>query len=345
MKRFRLGYPTLGLSRGNLLRVLYENLPERETKVRVNAEAVKIETSADGVRVHLADGSVVDGSMVIAADGVHSPAREFIQRIEQAGGPKPISPMKPGYLCLFGHTQDALREDIKLADFAESHSYGVVSQSSRLNDTIFFSILKRLDDKTAERTRFTAEELDAFVKEMSDLFIFPGVKLNELWSHRQEGHAALLHQEEGVAQKWYHDRVVLVGDAAHKMTSINGLGAVSGGLSAAVLANSLHALLQKTPSPSTEDLEAAFADYQATRLPVTTQIVNYGARATLAATWTGEYTEAKDRENSRGGVAAKQARRRLVAGLSNSPMLDFVSYESKQGTTPWALTAQPDAWN
>lgn len=341
---FRLGYPTLGLSRGNLLRVLYENLPERETRVRANAEVVKTETLEDGVRVHLADGSVVNGSIVIASDGVHSPTRELIQRLGQPGGSKPVSPMVPGYLCVFGHTQDALREDIVLGDFAESHGHGIVSQSSRLKDTIFFSILKRLDNKAAERTRFTAEDLDAFVEEMSDWTIFPGVKMKELWTQRQEGHAVLLHQEEGVAEKWYHDRIVLVGDAAHKMTSINGLGAVSGGLSAAVLVNNLHATLQKTPKPSTEDLKAAFAEYQAARQPVTTEIVNYGIKATRIATWTGEGTEAKDREGSRGGAMLKQVRGKLVLGLSQSPILDFVPFEGQQGTTPWVPSNDPAAW-
>ncbi|KAI1111192.1 hypothetical protein F5Y14DRAFT_329379 [Nemania sp. NC0429] len=337
-----LGYPTLGLSRGNLLRVLYDNLPERETRVRANAEAVKIETSKDGVQVHLADGSVVDGSIVIAADGVHSPAREFIQRRGQPGGPKPESPMIPGYLCLFGHTQDASREEIPLGDFTESHGHGVVSQSARLADTTFFSILKTLENK-ASRTRFTREELDAFVEEMSHVHLFPGVPLNDLWTQRQEGHAVLLHQEEGVAEQWHHDRVVLVGDAAHKMTSINGLGAVSGGLSTAVLVSNLRRLLQKTPSPSTEEIDAAFAAYQARRLPITTQIVKYGMQATRAATWTGENTEAKDRENSRGGATLARAGRRLVLLLSRSPILDYVPFESKHGKTPWAAEGEDGA--
>lgn len=311
--------------------------------MRANAEAVKIETSGDGVHVHLADGSVVDGSIVIAADGVHSPAREFIQRLGQPVGSKPESPMVPGYLCMFGLTQDAIRDDITLGDFAESHGHGIVSQSARLKDTIFFTILKRLENK-ASRTRFSPEELSAFVDEMSGLSVFPGVTLNELWTQRQEGHAVLLHQEEGVAEKWYHDRVVLVGDAAHKMTSINGLGAVSGGLSAATLINNLHALLQKTPSPSTEDLEAAFADYQATRQPTARGIVNYGSRVTRVATWTGEDAEAKDRENSRDAAGLRKGSGKLVAGLSQSPVLDFVPFESKQGKTPWTTNIDPSAW-
>ncbi|KAJ3561122.1 hypothetical protein NPX13_g9065 [Xylaria arbuscula] len=42
-----LGYPTLGLSRGNLIRALYETLPGHETKVRANANVTNIEQHKD----------------------------------------------------------------------------------------------------------------------------------------------------------------------------------------------------------------------------------------------------------------------------------------------------------
>ncbi|KAI0487121.1 hypothetical protein F4859DRAFT_327203 [Xylaria cf. heliscus] len=333
-----LGYPTLGMSRGNLLRVLYENLPGRETKVRANAHAVKIETDKNGVRVHLADGSVVSGSMVIAADGVHSPARELIQGLGNgsavAGESKSTSPMVAQFLSLFGHTR-GIREDIALGDFAESHGPGTVSQSTRLDDTMYFTVLKRLDEATPDRKRFTGEDVDKFVEELSDLTIFPGIKLREIWPQREEANAVLLQQEEGLAEKWYHERIVLVGDACHKMTSVNGQGALSAVLSSTVLINNLRATLAANPNPSTEDLEAAFAKYEESRRETSTAVVDLGRFLTRFDSWTSEGDEAKDREQSSSGNMVPEMLKRFVPGFSKSPILDFVPFESESGKTAW----------
>ncbi|KAI1418987.1 hypothetical protein F5Y12DRAFT_357596 [Xylaria sp. FL1777] len=339
-----LGYPTLGLSRGNLLRILYENLPERETKVRANAHAVNIETHKDGVRVHLADGSVVDGSMVIAADGVHSPTRQLIQRLEHdssaTGDLEPDTPMVATFMSLFGHTR-GVREDIALGDFAESHGPGIASQSTRLDGTMYFTVLKRLDEQTSEKRRFTSEEVDNFAQELSDLTIFPGIKLKEIWPLREQANAVLLNQEEGLAKKWHHGRIVIVGDAAHKMTSINGQGALSAVLSATALVNNLRATLQKTPTPSTEDLEAAFAKYELSRMETAGAVVKLGSLVTRFVTWTGAENEVQDRESSTKQDIAEESKKKFLPTFARSPIFDFIPFESKSGNTPWEMDGMP----
>ncbi|KAI0530222.1 hypothetical protein GGR58DRAFT_494186 [Xylaria digitata] len=335
-----LGYPTVGLSRGNLLRLLYENLPDHKTKVRASADVVNIETHQDGVNVHLADGSMVEGSIVIAADGVHSSARELIQLLGRdsstTGDFKRTSPMVTTYMSLFGHTR-GVREDIALGDFAESHGPGTASQSTRLDDAMYFTVLKRLDKPTSEKRKFTSEEVDKFVHEMSDVTIFPGIKLKEIWPLREQANAVLLHQEEGVADKWYHDRIVIVGDAAHKMTSVNGQGALSAVLSATTLVNNLQATLHKKSRPSTEDLEAAFAKYQTSHKEAAGAVVDFGFTVTRFITWTDEGNEALDRKQSGTKNMTEEAKKRILQGFLPSPILDFIPYESKQGKTPWAI--------
>ncbi|KAI1757561.1 hypothetical protein F4782DRAFT_537103 [Xylaria castorea] len=338
-----LGYPTIGLSRSNLIRVLYENLPGRDTKVRTNANAVKIETNKDGVHVYLADGSVVDGSVVIAADGVHSLARELIQRLGNGSStsddPKPTSPMVPAYLSLFGHTR-GIREDIALGDFAESHGPGIASQSTRLRDSMYFTVLKRLQEPTSENERFTKEDVDRFAEEMSDVTIFPGIKLKEIWPRREETNVVLTHQQEGVAEKWYHGRLVIVGDACHKMTSINGQGCLTAVAASTTLVNNLRETLRNNPKPSTEDLEATFAKYEASRKEVGTGVVNFGGWLTRFITWTDEENEAQDRAQSSAGGMAKQLVERVVPGLSKIPILDFIPFESQHGNTPWEVKSK-----
>jgi FAD dependent monooxygenase len=49
---------------------LYENLPDT-SKIHTSKRIEKIEHTESGVRVHLDDGSVEEGDMVIGSDGVH----------------------------------------------------------------------------------------------------------------------------------------------------------------------------------------------------------------------------------------------------------------------------------
>ncbi|KAK5625146.1 hypothetical protein RRF57_000862 [Xylaria bambusicola] len=338
-----LGYPTLGLSRGNLIRALYETLPGRATKVRVNANVVNVETHKDGVRVHLADGSAIDGWIVIAGDGVHSPTRELIQRLghdsSATGDLKPANPMVANFMSLFGHTRSD-RTDIAMGDFAESHGPGTASQSARLRDAIYFTVIKRLEKPISDKRSFTTEEVNRFAQEMSDVTIFPGVKLKEIWPLREESNAVLLHQEEGLAEKWHHGRIVLVGDAAHKMTSMNGQGALSAVLSATVLINSLRATLKKTPRPSTQELEAAFTQYEASRKGAIKAVLDLGVFLSRFITWMGEDTEAMDREASRDLNVVEDSMSKLLPLFVPSPIFDFIPFEGKQGNTPWGVESK-----
>lgn len=341
---WRLGYPTLGLSRGNLIRALYETLPGRETKVRANANVRNIEQHKDGVRVTLADGSVVKGSVVIGGDGVHSPTRELIQRLDKdpsaAGDLEPTSPMVANFMSLFGHTRSD-RADVAMGDFAESHGPGIASQSARLRDAIYFTVIKRLDKPMSDRRSFTTEEASKFAQEMSDVTVFPGIMLKEIWPLREETNAVLLHQEEGLAKKWHHGRIAIVGDAAHKMTSINGQGAMSAVLSATVLVNCLRATLRKNSNPSTEELDVAFAKYETLRKEAASGIVDLGSFVSRLITWTGDGTEAMDRKASREPDFLEESIKRILPILVSSPVFDFLPFEGKEGKTPWVIDGKP----
>lgn len=75
---------------------------------------------------------------------------------------------------------------------------------------------------------------------------------------------------EGIAEKWYHDRVVLVGDAAHSMTPSLGLGVNTGWQGVAELTNALRRLLVLQSSstvgggqaPDTASIKNLFKKYQ-----------------------------------------------------------------------------------
>ncbi|KAI1258670.1 hypothetical protein F5Y18DRAFT_412402 [Xylariaceae sp. FL1019] len=330
----KLGYLSIACSRNQLVRVLYENLPGHKTKVRTSAEAKEIENLKDGVKVHLADGTTVDGSIVIAADGVHSLARSFIQRSTAPSGSKPETPMVASFMSIFGRSHPGDKE-VELGWFAESHGPGVASQSVRCKDALYYTVLAPLPKPTTDRRRFTAEELEKLATSLSETTIFPGIRLKELWSSRDKQNISLLHQEEGGADRWYHGRTVIVGDAAHKMTSVNGQGALQGVLSATNLVNCLYATLRKNPSPNTEELEAAFDKYQNARQRYVQAVCQFGYERTRIITWADPKIQATDLEETPLRTVEVDVGTRLMPQMVGCDILDFVPFESKNGTIPW----------
>ncbi|MFI5696341.1 FAD-dependent monooxygenase [Kribbella sp. NPDC051586] len=67
----------LSLMRPDLERVLREHLPAA-VDLRYGAALVDVTNRDDGVRVGLADGSTVDGDLLIGADGIHSVVRREV---------------------------------------------------------------------------------------------------------------------------------------------------------------------------------------------------------------------------------------------------------------------------
>lgn len=71
---------------------------------------------------------------------------------------------------------------------------------------------------------------------------------------------------EGIADKWYHERIVLAGDAAHSMTPVLGLGVNTGWQGVVELTNGLRRLLLPGGhGPDMASIKRVFKEYQAGR--------------------------------------------------------------------------------
>lgn len=70
------GFPYLTLYRPDLQRILLDAVRcEQPDALRLNSRCVAVHQSSDAVWVELADGSVLEGDVLIGADGVHSTVR------------------------------------------------------------------------------------------------------------------------------------------------------------------------------------------------------------------------------------------------------------------------------
>lgn len=57
--------------------------------------------------------------------------------------------------------------------------------------------------------------MDALIEEYGDEEITPGATIRDFYQARVK--AALVPLEEGIVRKWSHGRVVMIGDAVHKV--------------------------------------------------------------------------------------------------------------------------------
>ncbi|KAI0139525.1 putative dehydrogenase [Hypoxylon sp. NC0597] len=351
--RFRLfdpmeedfGYPCLGFSRGELIQVLYESLPERETRVKTNARVVDIETHASGVRVHLADGSIEEGDIIIGADGVHSETRTIMNKLaRESPNTEDLNdeyPMVAHFQSVFARCP--IREGIEPGIFVETHGSGLVIQSSASKKFLYYSLVRRLPTPTTARRKFSDQELEEEVKSFPEIYVLPGIKLKDIWATTKRTEAALVHLEEGMIDKWYHGRIVLLGDAVHKMTNINGMGVNIGLQSAAVLVNQLYDVLNSESCLSDKAIEKAFHSYQSLQEPRCREIYKMGVDMSRFVTWSTWTAWFFDQFIVPWMNIESQVKTQITPILRDSYVLDYVPFESRVGQVPWNKTPKVQA--
>ncbi|KAF8962663.1 hypothetical protein BGZ46_001130 [Entomortierella lignicola] len=90
----------------------------------------------------------------------------------------------------------------------------------------------------------------------------PGLKVSDLLQETDQEKISKVMLEEKLFETWSYGRVVLIGDACHKMHPSAGLGAVAAIQDAAVLSDIIYHL---PPSASSQDLALAFETYHKDR--------------------------------------------------------------------------------
>src|SRR3569833_70751 len=293
------GYNINMFHRHELLKCFYDNLPaEAKAKILVNKRVVRIESSSTSVRVHAADGTVEEGSIVIGADGVHSTIRNQMHDLAVAAAPEDTSieeanPFESTYRVMFGN---APRHPLLLPghDY-ESHGHDSASQVFVGQDRLWFFLYRKLAQPTKERKSYTHAEADEYAASWGDLQITPGLFFRDLYPTRNG--SGLTNLEEGVLKRWSWGRIVLVGDAAHKVTPNLGWGFNSGVQDLVVLINRLRrAILAKKDEEQLDarDIEAVFAAYQAERMDFMVKIADISGTNTRTTAWAGRLRQMLD---------------------------------------------------
>ncbi|KAK7960285.1 hypothetical protein PG988_011499 [Apiospora saccharicola] len=322
-------YPMAVLSRAQLIALLYENLPEKG-RVKTNAAVVDIKAHEHGVQIHLKDGSTEEGTVLIGVDGVHSKTRQIMQQLAQT---LPDTwPMAATYNGLYGCFKPCA--GFEAGTFYQSRGSGIVSQMMVGSDRGHFAILRPKLSPSAKSTRYTTEDRDRLAEELAGIMVGPGVCFGDVWAATDKKTAAMVDQEEGYCDKWYHERIVLAGDAVHKSTSATGLGVNTGLNSAAVLANELHRALQSEPDPNKDAIEAAFARYQQIRTFEASRLHANGRRQARSVTWATWTDWLWDRFVSP-WIGVETVAALFGKLIVRGQVLDYVPFRDREVRVPW----------
>lgn len=270
--------------RKELVETLYEKFPAevREQRLCSGRKVCGLEVDDEGVTVWCEDGRVERGSMVIGVDGVYSKTRGLMRDLMLSSNPKkkedeeegciPLErPYKAEYRCLWGTC--AAPEACPPRSNAESHGLerSIMFMTGSDGRSWFF-LYEQLDGPRDESQRYTAEDQEEMAARFSQIQLLPGLPFSKIWPTRTA--SGMADQLEGMLpQKNWHlpaahgGRIVLAGDAVHRMTPNFGWGFNSGVNDVCALVSLLQAEMRgpSPPPPSTAHLDNVFSRYAEAR--------------------------------------------------------------------------------
>ncbi|KAF2726640.1 FAD binding domain protein [Polyplosphaeria fusca] len=285
------GHDIFLLERRELLQILYDGLPDKSL-VRRGCQIGDIEEHTSGVNVKLSDGTVESGDIVIGADGAYSWTRNLMWQHANSRTGRPMTitakektSMVTSWKCLIGMAHGC--PELGQCDMTVVHnnrfSFLALTQPTKT----FFFVFFRLDKPFTwpKRERFTEQEAEELAASVADHPVSETLLFGELWKRRIRGQ--LISIEEGILEHWHDGRIVLIGDAVHKVTPNIALGGNSSMESAVVLCNHLHRMLDQHAGakPSRDSIRKAFDMYQKERIPRMKEILEFSSLITRVQAW------------------------------------------------------------
>ncbi|KAI9369639.1 hypothetical protein BJX61DRAFT_545412 [Aspergillus egyptiacus] len=292
------GEDVLLLERREFLRILYEYLPDK-TPIRLGCRVRDVkEDSSTGVEVILEDGSVERGDMILGCDGVHSLIRtkmwEFANRSTTI--PRPITVQEKTSLvtcwkCLVGvaPAMPELGERDMTVVHDDRYSFLFLTQPTKTFFFVFFRLKGREGEEFCwpQRKRYTDADAEEVAVRIAHHPVCETLVFGEVWKRRIRG--SMVSLEEGVLRHWSHGRIVLAGDAVHKVTPNLALGGNSTMESVVVLCNHLHrtVVAHQGGRVSRATLRKVFSAYQAEREGRMHEIAKLSSLITRVQAWDG----------------------------------------------------------
>ncbi|KAF9698911.1 hypothetical protein EKO04_003285 [Ascochyta lentis] len=268
----RMGYAPMFLERRVIIQALYDNIKEKH-KFRTSKGVVKVVFIPNGVQVRTDDGSLFTGEILVGADGIHSTVRGEMWRLANEQQPdhfpsQQCAHVPTSYCCMFGITDpgEGFPKSQTQHVQGQHHSYLL---STGPKNCVYWFLFKQLPAPTHRLhtiPRYSSAERDGLAEHHAADPLTETLCFGQLYRMRRT--ATLQTLPEVIFSRWHYDRIMTIGDAAHKLNPISGQGGNSAIEDAACLANQIHLLTQPGHEQNTwtdSDFVAAFTTTQQIR--------------------------------------------------------------------------------
>ncbi|KAL9625673.1 MAG: hypothetical protein Q9204_007775 [Flavoplaca sp. TL-2023a] len=311
----RNGYPFLNVERRAFLQAMFESLAEKKV-IKAKRRITDIIECEEAIKVILSDA------------------------------------LQTSYCCLLGIAPTPTGLGIRDMTCVHDHGFSFLflSQPNQTYFFVFFKLPKQA--KRSVNCRWTSEDADKAADSVASHPISDSLEFGELWRTRIRGQ--LVSVEEGIFKHWHFGRLVLAGDAAHKVDQLSGpapteliyatqvspnfaLGGNTGMESVVVLANELYRLKETTSSatPTKEAIRTTFQRYQELRMLRVQRIRFLSGLITRLQAFDGILMRCMAQWIVPILIGDKRIADQLGCLLKGSPKLDFIEWDSRRGTIPW----------
>ncbi|KAG0245537.1 hypothetical protein B0O80DRAFT_503423 [Mortierella sp. GBAus27b] len=287
--RERTGYDFIAFARPDMYQLLLSQVPPE--RLHLSKKITSTQDTAQGVSITCADGTEYQGDILVGADGAYSMVRHHMFEDVRKKSTLPKSDeeeLTVGYVCMVGATKPF--EDGKLdAIFKEKysrfqriilqgtpHSWSTATLPGNRVCWLMVTQLNSITTAATEDAKVAAakagkfkniewgpEANEAAIKEVRNFPCTLGGTMGDIIDMTPKDRISRVFLEEKLFETWYHGRVVLIGDACHKMLPSGGTGAINALQDAVVLVNSIVDMEAITA----DNIKAAFQGYQEHRYP------------------------------------------------------------------------------
>ncbi|KAF9132883.1 hypothetical protein BGX30_012505 [Mortierella sp. GBA39] len=247
------GYGQYIVARPKLYELLYKQVPPH--KIHLGKRVLITKQTGDNQRVTIqtADNSIYEGDILVGADGAYSAVRQRMYETLQKEGKLPKGDLEELPFS-FVHQLDKTTSKAAFEQRFrnnENSEWGAIPAQTMCEETKDFPI-----------PSLTGEVDENGVVKMG--------RMGDIYALTPKEFVSKVMREEKVFETWYDGRVVLLGDACHKLNPSGGHGAVTALHDAIALANLLYAM----PTSTSSDVTEVFEEYRKERQPAVMESYN-----------------------------------------------------------------------
>ncbi|KAK3823791.1 MAG: hypothetical protein JOS17DRAFT_819219 [Linnemannia elongata] len=284
------GYGYYIVTRPQLYNLILRLVPPE--KLHFGKRVNVISDQGNKVIIETSDNAIHEGDILVGADGAHSSVRQHLYGTLKAKGELSKSDQEDlpfSCTCLVGQTTHLDPKEFPVMNepvcqfqivLGKDKPYTWIVFSTAQNTLAWMVIrhLSRQTNRTDMGSRLKSNEsvewgCHAALAMCDETRSFPipigdgKLTLGTLYDRTPKELISKVMLEEKVFKTWHSGRVVLLGDACHKLHPSSGQGAVTAMHDAIALANLMYAI----PSNSSKDITQALKEYQAERYPAAIQ--------------------------------------------------------------------------